>query len=105
MVLGIGSIVILIFFLLRYQPTSAAQVACTKDYYGAPAPRDCEELLNALPHDDQLRLFDEEQMRAAEGLNFPGVKNAYSSQVFQVPAYWSLSMPWPLLIFCPFSLL
>lgn len=78
--------------LIFIQSTLAAQIACTRDYYGSPSPTECDELLASLPNDDRPRLFDEEQMRTRCGLDFPGVKNPYPNQVFQVPAYWSLSM-------------
>ena len=63
------------------------------EYYGNPRSSDCEQLLYSFANykDNQGRLFDEEQLRTAGRPSFPGVPIAYSSHVFQLPAYWSLS--------------
>ena len=89
---GIVFIVLFACLLQQIQSIVAIQIACNREYYGAPNLQDCEALLSLLPYDDQERLFDEEQLRLPDSLNYPGVDNVYPSQVFQIPAYWSLSM-------------
>ena len=67
------------------------KVHCQKLWYGSPNSIDCAELLKAVadPNDHYIRYFDEEQVRAGSGLDFPGVVNHYSAQIVQLPAFWS----------------
>lgn len=90
--LRLRQIIQFLSFFLAVYTALAAQIACVKEYYGAPSPRDCDELLESFAdgNDNQPRFFDEEQLRIPGGLNFPGVQNVYPTQVVQVPAYWSL---------------
>ncbi|KAK0516387.1 hypothetical protein JMJ35_000990 [Cladonia borealis] len=63
---------------------------CQKEYYGSPPVAQCGMLLAAFASstDNQPRYFDEEQLRA-NGLNWPGVRNNYRTEIVQLPAYWS----------------
>ena len=83
------------YVLLAIQTTSvtAAQHGCLGTVFGSPDPKDCSELLDSIAdyNDGEPRLFDEEQLRTDERWSFPGVKNQYSANVVQIPAFWSLS--------------
>ena len=93
MLLLLGHLVRLICIGAFIRASFANQGACSKEIYGTPRPLDCLELLRSLAdiNDNHPRLFDEEQLRTPGGSVFPGVKNIYPTQVFQLPGYWSLS--------------
>ena len=87
--------------LLLCLGSSLAAETCSKELYGAPSSFDCDALLQAIADitDGQARIFDEEQLRTPGGLVFPGVKNIYSTPIFQTPAYWSFRLSLPLSLY------
>ena len=90
------SLLRLLYGLLAFQLIEAYgaligdSIHCQTDFYGSPSAAQCGMLLAAFASstDNQPRYFDEEQLRA-NGLNWPGVRNNYRTEIVQLPAYWS----------------
>ena len=61
--------------------------------YGAPDFNDCAYLLERFTNsqDTQLRIFDEEQLRADQDGAWPGIVNPFRERVVQIPRFWSKS--------------
>ena len=70
-----------------------AEPVCNMNPYGAPEIEDCAYLLEnfADSHDANLRIFDEEQLRADQDGSWPGIVNPFREVVVQVPRFWSRS--------------
>lgn len=82
----------LLAFLLAdaYGALIGDSIHCGTEFYGSPPAAQCGMMLAAFASstDNQPRYFDEEQLRA-NGLNWPGVRNNYRTEIVQLPAYWS----------------
>ena len=74
--------------------SSHSPPTCNTEPYGTPDSYDCFNLLLGFAngHDAQLRVFDEEQLRADESGAWPGIVNPFKTSVVQVPRFWSRSM-------------
>lgn len=74
---------------------------CNTNPYGRLDGYDCHFLLGAFPDaaDDQLRIFDEEQLRADDSGSWPGIRNPFRTSVVQIPRFWSRSAEADILFF------
>ena len=82
----------LVVFLFSLVATGVPyQTICNKKPYGMPNPGDCLTLTRSFVNkqDDELRIFDEEQLAVTRGNSWPGIVNPFKSRVVQVPRYWS----------------
>ena len=74
---------------------------CNTNPYGWLDGYDCFSLLQEFTDaaDDQLRVFDEEQLRADNSGSWPGIRNPFRTSVVQVPRLWSRSAEDDILLF------
>ena len=81
---------VLLIVNLFINPGMPEQVVCSNSVFGSPSLVPCRNLLQALPSsvDEQIRLFDEEQLRN-NGHRWPGSANPFPAPIVQVPKYWS----------------
>lgn len=74
---------------------------CNTNPYGRLDGYDCSNLLQEFADaaDDQLRIFDEEQLRADNSGSWPGIRNPFRTSVVQIPRFWSRSAEADILLF------
>ena len=91
----LGLMAIFIWFLVSFKVQSDVynEPVCNINPYGIPEFEDCAYLLETFANsqDAQLRIFDEEELRAARDGSWPGIVNPFSAGVVQVPRFWSKS--------------
>jgi len=68
-----------------------AQTICNATPYGRLHMHQCLTLSRNLADrsDNQLRIFDEEQLQEVEGRSWPGIINPFRTQIVQVPRFWT----------------
>ena len=68
-----------------------ARTICSATLYGQLHMHQCLTLFGTFADrsDNQLRIFDEEQLREVEGRSWPGIINPFRTQVVQVPRFWT----------------
>lgn len=69
----------------------STQIICNATPYGKLHMHQCSTLspIVADRSDNALRVFDEEQLREAEDLSWPGIINPFKTQVVQIPRFWT----------------
>lgn len=69
----------------------STQTICNATPYGQLRKHQCLTLCRdfADSSDNQLRIFDEEQLREGEGRSWPGIVNPFRTKVVQVPRFWT----------------
>ena len=89
------SIVVRLWFFVGFAVHSTAygKPVCNITPYGEPEKKDCAYLLQtfASSQDTEIRVFDEEQLRAGQDGSWPGIVNPFRGGVVQVPRFWSKS--------------
>lgn len=64
---------------------------CNEKPYGVLHIQQCLTLYRTFANrqDNQLRIFDEEQLQEVEGRSWPGIINPFKTRVVQVPRLWT----------------
>ena len=71
-----------------------AFVFCSREVFGVPNYRDCTRALSAIPTDNVVQFFVEQQLRTAlPGANWPSFRDprpvGQQEPIVQVPKWWS----------------
>jgi len=69
----------------------STRTICNATPYGQLHMHQCLTLWRTFADgsDNQLRIFDEEQLREVEGRSWPGIVNPFGTQEVQVPRFWT----------------